>query len=410
VARHINTVKNTFVLFRPYLNRESILSISATDFSFAYNSSLHLSASAQDTPSVISSEIWGEEEGASELIKIAEERIPFRVQISVGAELQKYENRLRAFLDLGGACDLLFDRPLSKDLQQKLLPLIDGSDFRLCLVVSRYFDVQTVIDSLAPDLRKHLFLLFLPPENKSSCYLSNDEVVRVLNALDANLEWNAVVMSNVVEHCASIQDRNFFATLDLEAYYAGPKLLKDYSFFRNSIGWLARRKFVFILDFIYSFIVFLKNPQNFLRYRTWASLRHGTHMGFIILWHRVLKPLPQFIRHRFWAWLRHSVHMSFIFLWYRILKPLPTYIRYRIWAPLKHRAYMCFIFIRYRAVPPAFNFIRYTVIPWLQIFILHRVPWILSIVFYPVLKIYWFTSYQFENRLLPLLKRESKDP
>jgi hypothetical protein len=428
-------VKNTFLSFQPYLSRESILAISSADFSFTYLKDPLQSLENRSLPVVISAEAWSSERGGEFLNEIAKKPAQVRVQISVGAEFMKHEAKLLAFLKQGGACDLLFDRPLAKGFEAHLQQLLRNFDLRLCLVANRYFATQATVSSLSAEVQEKLFILFLPPQGKGSCYLSNDEVIRELNGLSADRPWNALIFSNVVEQVQNTKDRYFFADLDPEAYYSRPHLMDGYNWFRNTIVWLAKKKFIWLLDILYSFMIFLKDPRNFIRFRTWASFRHAVHMSFVFIWHRVSLPVVRGLKYRSEngkSLLRHLIVMSGIWFWHRLAIPLVTFvrykillqaynfIRYRLWSLgpqiyifARHRVWpllpRLYIFLRHTVWPTVFTFIVYRMLHPIFIFLRYRMVGYLYTLLYPMRKIYWFVSFQYDTRIRPFLSKESKD-
>lgn len=444
--------QNHFYTLTPYSSRESVLSISAWDYSSGHVDIAELTSEASKLQKtfVVSSGIWGLKDFEQKCAALQNSNPLCRLQISWGAEFNRHAQKILSFLENAGKLDLLIDRPLDAESVQEIAALCQCHDVRLCLIANRYFNVEETIESLSPSLSPYLILNFLPPADKKSPFYSPDEVIRVLEACTVKGDLKVAIFDNIIESQTDLKDAKFYLQLNREDYFSGSALLEQYKSFRTLVLWMIRKNLVVLLDVLYAALIFLRKPswQGFVApfkvawNAIYYSLLNTGRMIYCSLLNRG-RTIYHFFRYKVFHIIRYDLfhffrYRAFNFVWYGIGNffryrafnlvryGIGDFVKYKIWHFIRYnvahfvrynvfhwfrytlpdlfRVYV-FYFFKYR-VPHVFRLYIYTPV---MVFCRYRLPHYLKtasmFLFYPLCKIYWFCSFQFQKRVLPHLRR-----
>lgn len=353
MAYHSNIERNVFLTLTSYGARDSVLSISSWDYSTA-QVDVDQIARFKDGRVVLASTAL-EEPHFSSLVSIAPNLPLIRIQVSIGAELARHQEKVVTLLRQGLGLDILIDRPLTEISLNMIRGLPGPSQIRVCVISNKLFSVEDTWMSLPESLQQSSAVVFLPPADENSIYHSADRVLGILKA--SGTDWRLLVFENVINELPGTPTRDYFKTFDEKSYITDTSRALPHRQFRKTVLWLSRRKLVFALDMIHVVLLFMKNPS--------------------------LRPLVDTLT--------------------RALQALVSRASFGAVAA-KNRAINFIVSTKGRTVALAIevkNFVLYRATP--------AILKALRIVFFPAFKVYWFCEYQYNTRIKNLLKKIARE-
>ncbi len=338
------------------------------------------------------------------------------------------------------ACDLdlwIFRKLDQQELSAVVEILQAFPNYRLIFAANHLSDWREMIE--APVLKslfgtKRAFISFLPSSHEMDPFLKPQEVLWQLKDIPSDIP---ILIQDFPQ-----SQSGFFQTLkkddisqDLKA--KNPSLVRAFRVLdRAGLG-----QFILFLEAFLSFLVSYRVMRLFQAVGYFFQVSpwfHKLNQAWVLIWHRAFVPVLTSVRkgllfvwyHSFfkiydWSW-NFGVRKYGVFLWHRFLWPVTSFIWYKLlpWPLLWHRIlWPTFSFIwhqliyhpldflwnavirRYsilfwhRVMKPFASFVRYKVLLKIWIFLRYRMVEILIFLAYPLRKIYWFASYQYDKRI-----------
>ncbi len=378
------------------------------------------------------------------------------IQISPGAELSTHAPFLFSFTPSGLGLEIVFDRPIPDTDWSQITRLIEhGYRVRYLFCPTRLFDSFAILRTLSPEVQIHTLLYFAPKQSSQDEFLNTKEIFLLLSRLEEegvriNIATHLKDAERVSEE--NFSTREFRRAPTIERYLrdrvsrSSHRVLNAFLWSYAALVWIIRTG-VALTGLVRANLWRLRRPLHLWREHSWQLRRpiyfvrqHAWRL--VSPWHffkgnawQVRKPVD-FIRQNAWqlrrplyfirqnAWqLRRPLHFSrqnawqlrrpFYFAQQHLWKAaIPFYfIRRHAWKlrrPIDFarsnywRTGALAVRMREFVVRWAFR-IYWAVYPFVTSPLWHlryRLPVLYWLLFFPFQKAYWFTSYQWNKRVL----------